>query len=934
MSIRGAEFRKADLQIHSPRDAGWEGARPEDALTLTNPILIQNAREAYCKSFITKCISEGLRAVAITDHHEGIYAYIAIQTKTAMEQTSGPIDLWIFPGMEITCKDSCQALVLFDADLPQVLFEKARGKLGLPADCGVNNLKGIQVELLAQNIEEVQPLLDSDEELHGRFIVLPHVKPSGHKTVLRTGFHKRFKDMPYVGGYMDKCYPHELNAGDRKILDGEIPAWSSEKRGVISTSDARHADFRDIGKHASWIKLASPTAESIRQAMLAPDSRIRHDDPKLPSVIISSVTVTGSKYLGNGTYSFNQQMNSIIGGRGAGKSTLLEYVRFALGCSAIDNVAATASNATTRLSEILEGTLDPNLGTITLDVLLNGATVQVMRQMSKRNVITVHAGGANTLSTVDDVRTLIPTQQYRQGELSDLAHGDAEKRLLDLITGQAKQRLSEVEAKLKKNAQGLSEFLAKAVRLSAARQSRSHTETHIKLLRAQIDNLKKQISTAGQAPTPTIESHDKYMRQQAALASTRTSLSKGLVQVQKGLDDFIKEICQLSADQPLFDDSVEIKQVFDSLTMSSSSQLNILNSYKNQISEWFGKQILQLEKAEAEWKPKFQQHLIEYEEQKKTLAGKQSVVENIEMLSSQERDATRQHEIAVNEETELQDADAQLNTLRTERASLQTELTSIVSDQLNRIQQASSGLAHGQLATEPDTTTVFDAITKAFSLPQMREARLQAILKTILDAENKSAKWKEIQDEMLELLKWKEGAPTEKGTPPVTPILQSILEDSFMERLREHISIERVSLLLTTIIRPRADIFHVRNGTQIEFRKASQGEQAASLLNILMNQSNGPLIIDQPEEDLDNKIINEIIRTISKTKDERQLILATHNANIVVNGDSENVIEIALGKQKSGGAIDEQNVRLSITDTMEGGKDAFELRRKKYNFQL
>lgn len=124
----------------------------------------------------------------------------------------------------------------------------------------------------------------------------------------------------------------------------------------------------------------------------------------------------------------------------------------------------------------------------------------------------------------------------------------------------------------------------------------------------------------------------------------------------------------------------------------------------------------------------------------------------------------------------------------------------------------------------------------------------------------------------------------------------------------------------------------VRDGAQIEFRKASQGEQAASLLNILMNQSNGPLIIDQPEEDLDNKIINEIIWTISKAKDERQLILPTHNANIVVNGDSENVIEIVLGKQTSGGAIDELDVRLAITDTMEGGKVAFELRRKKYNF--
>jgi type III restriction enzyme len=104
----------------------------------------------------------------------------------------------------------------------------------------------------------------------------------------------------------------------------------------VSCSDARHADFRLIGDHATWIKLASPSAESLRQAMLAPDSRIRHSEPTLPEALITEISVKGSQYVADGTYAFNQQMNSIIGGRGAGKSTLLEYVRFALGCSATE----------------------------------------------------------------------------------------------------------------------------------------------------------------------------------------------------------------------------------------------------------------------------------------------------------------------------------------------------------------------------------------------------------------------------------------------------------------------------------------------------------------------------------------------------------------------------------------------------------------------
>lgn len=340
----------------------------------------------------------------------------------------------------------------------------------------------------------------------------------------------------------------------------------------------------------------------------------------------------------------------------------------------------------------------------------------------------------------------------------------------------------------------------------------------------------------------------------------------------------------------------------------------------------------QIEKAELEWAPCQLKHQADYEVQKKSLAGKQSIIESIEQLGKTERATVKQLETTTSEVRELHDADTQLDALRLERRTLETELSTIVSKQIAKIEFASSGLARGELAPEPDLIEVKKSLRKCLDLPNLRESRLERLLSTVCDADNKQVKWNEIQDEILNLLKWKEGAPAEKGQPPETPNLQNALEDIFMEKLRERISIEGVSVMITAIVRPRAEISHMRDGNAIEFRKASQGEQAATLLNILMSQSNGPLIIDQPEEDLDNRIINEIIKTIHKAKNERQLILATHNANITVNGDSENVIEIVLGNQESGGAIDEPEVRSAITDTMEGGKDAFELRRKKYNF--
>lgn len=932
MSRSGAEFRKTDLQIHSPRDRGWDGARPEDSLGQSpTPEQVKETRQAYCKTFLKKCAEKGIRAIAITDHHEGVYAYEAIEALKALEGAGTPLDLWVFPGMELTCKDSCQALIIFDADLSQPLFNKVCSKLNLPADIKPFEKKGIEVELLAFNLEDLQGLLDVDNELRGRFIILPHVKPGGHKTVLRTGFQKRFKDMPYVGGYMDQTYPDDLNAGDRRILDGEIPAWSSEKRGVVSCSDARHADFRLIGSHATWIKMASPTAESLRQAMLAPDSRIRYSEPILPSVVISSITVTGATHIADGTYYFNQQMNSIIGGRGAGKSTLLEYARFALGCSAIDDVDSEGT-ARSRMKELLVGTLDKVHGEVTLEILLHGAPVKLTRAMAKEYVIRVISEGTENFSNVDQVRTLISTQQYRQGELADLARIDAEKRLFSLVTAQAREQLSENEEDLKKNGKEISEALAKAVKLSAAQQLQALATTQSQLLKVQIENLRKSLSVGGQAPSAEITAHDTYLQQQSSLAASRKLIEENK-ELYLRMFGFLKgNLDEVSKGQPLIKNFAALKLFYETMASAFNDENGTLKPRTDGVLLWFDEAQELLEAAEAEWKGVLDEHNKKYDEQKAQLAGKQSILESIEQLSAKLQQASKSLEDATTELALLIGSDEKLEKLRTERLDEVERLFKLVQEQVALVPTVSSGLASGNVAAIPDLTEVQGALRQALGVPNMREARLESLADGIKDADDKFARWQAIQTEVLEIIKWKEGVPEEKGAPPATPLLHEALGEGFMAKVYESLSVEAVAIILRAILRPRVELFHIRDSKPIEFRKASQGEQAATLLNILMNQSNGPLIIDQPEEDLDNKIIGEIIRTIRKTKDQRQLILATHNANITVNGDSEHVIEMVLGKQAHAGAIDEPAVMTAITETMEGGKDAFELRRKKYNF--
>lgn len=128
--------------------------------------------------------------------------------------------------------------------------------------------------------------------------------------------------------------------------------------------------------------------------------------------------------------------------------------------------------------------------------------------------------------------------------------------------------------------------------------------------------------------------------------------------------------------------------------------------------------------------------------------------------------------------------------------------------------------------------------------------------------------------------------------------------------------------------------------SEIAFEQASAGQQATALLKVLLHESGGPLIIDQPEEDLDNAVIEQIVRAIWEAKQQRQIIVASHNANLVVNGDAELVIHCdyiaeddrSKGKIRDLGAIDVRDIRDAITRVMEGGRRAFELRKEKYGF--
>ena len=128
----------------------------------------------------------------------------------------------------------------------------------------------------------------------------------------------------------------------------------------------------------------------------------------------------------------------------------------------------------------------------------------------------------------------------------------------------------------------------------------------------------------------------------------------------------------------------------------------------------------------------------------------------------------------------------------------------------------------------------------------------------------------------------------------------------------------------------------VAEGEYRRIDELSGGQRVSLLLSLLLEtQDNRPLVIDQPEDQLDNRFLwATVLPALRRLKGRRQVIVATHNANIVVNGDADLVILLEAdahrGRVALIGAIEDPLMRKAIVETVDGGGEAFRLRKLKY----
>ncbi len=138
---------------------------------------------------------------------------------------------------------------------------------------------------------------------------------------------------------------------------------------------------------------------------------------------------------------------------------------------------------------------------------------------------------------------------------------------------------------------------------------------------------------------------------------------------------------------------------------------------------------------------------------------------------------------------------------------------------------------------------------------------------------------------------------------------------------------EDIDRLLVWIPEDKLVLKFKKQGREEDIQTGSAGERTAGMLGLLLALNNIPLIIDQPEDDLDTRLISSfVVPGFKALKQKRQLLLVTHNPNIAVNANSDSIVHMNFNSGQiivdGNDALQNKDIRLAVCNVMEGGKEA------------
>jgi len=926
---QGAHYRRTDFQVHTPRDPGWKGTRPVESTD----------REQYGRDFVAACRAKGLQAVAITDHHDFVFVdYIRNAAATETNETGSPLPeverLTVFPGLELSLAVPCQALLVLDADFPADRLSSVLEQLRIEVEDPAAKKHAEPKELDFDSLGGLREHLDKNGWLRGRYTLLPNVTDGGLGTLIRKKMQSRYKEMPCVGGYVDGAI-EDQGDGITTILAGESKEWGNKRIAVIQTSDSRRADFKSLGVPSTWIKWAEPTAEALRQACLAQESRISHIEPQLPGIVITELRVSNSQFLGPITLALNPQYNALIGGRGTGKSTCLEYLRWAL-CDQPPELEDDDDmpNHSARRARLIEQTLEPFGANVEVDFVLNGIS-HMARRYADSGKVQLKIGDRELKdATPEEIRALLPVEAYSQRQLSSV--GIRLDELTRFVTAPIREQLGETATKAGEIAARARENYAHLQRQRALEKTISQEDLSLASLTQQAKNMREGLTGLTDedreclAQRPGHEEADNlasaWIRSVEQAGEEVEALRARLTRIRgelNSIDDDLPEASLLAAIEAAASAALEGAQ--DGVDAAGTA----LDQAQRK-----GSDLLSANAAWAKALKAFNKRYAAATERSSAHASKLEELEELERRQQAVRDTITEAraELATLGEPATVHAD-----LRSSWCEIQNERSAVMEKQCERLTELSGGLIRASVRRSAGAERLLDPFKAAISGSGVHTAKVRKFLGKVSEAEDPLATWLAAMDELEDrVLRSAEAG----DLPPLQSALMAFSEADMTKIVKKLAADKVLELSLLSLNDQPLFEYRRKESDYIEFADASAGQQATALLQVLLNQPGPPLMIDQPEDDLDSQVILDVVDQIWEAKHRRQLIFSSHNANLVVNGDAELVIcchyrkagDHSGGTIKLQGAIDVPKVRKEITQVMEGGEKAFRLRKEKYGF--
>lgn len=948
---KGAHFYRCDFQVHSPRDRNWTGKKFgvnfENLQSLTEELKkqITDDKIQFAKEYLEKIRIAGLNAIAITDHHD--VHFVKLIRKVSEELNQDFIDklefdkvVKVFPGIELSFSNpASQCIIIFDADFADSHLDSVINFLGINATNEYEKLT-VETQRISQDIihdlVHLHKKLDELAYCKGKYIVLPNIgKGSGH-SILREGFHEHYRKMPCVGGYVDKAISTE--SGYQNKLNGGDVNYGNKAVGLISTSDNRFEDGREFGKYSTWIKWAEPTAEAIRQACLARESRISQQEPEVPQIFIHSIDVTTSKFLGSFNIFFNQQYNALIGGRGTGKSTILEYIRWGLCDQTIQSADIDEINIIAkRRNALINGTLVNVNGEVRITMIKNGI-LHIVKRNSKSKEILLKIGNANFQQVKeDDIRKILPIQSYSQKQLSDVGVKTEElKRFIEQPIG---NQLETIKFQLSETATKLKNSYNQLIRKKEIELEIENYNLESKSLNNQAESIRASLKGLSAEDQSTINQKANYETESTIVSNSQNEFKL----IESKTDELIKVLEDYP--EPLGDiQGLLNKDIVQDISNEVDAKFIEIKEKVNELKAIFSQESLsKLTDSINRWNQKKSNFDTEYDLAKsKSQSGEQQLQE-IQDIESRLREING---IIANRRLLLKEIgtpEVEFGLQRNNWKSYHMEKMQLLNEQAVKFTGLSKNLIKAEVTKSLNLQPFKQHLKAIFEGTRIREERIDSTVDAIKQSLDQVKEFSDILEEFRQLAELKV-SEDKTFQIPETPILTNCgYTEEHKSKLCNKLTTDDWLRLSTIELDFNPEFYYTTNnqlGDVIPFREASAGQQATALLTVLLNQPGIPLLIDQPEDDIDNRAIDQIIKNIWDAKKKRQLIFTSHNANLVVNGDAELVIccdykdstNQTRGIIKDEGAIDKKAIRSEITSVMEGGEKAFKLRKDKYGF--